>query len=82
MRVTGSSGTERRGKPQPRQAWERREILLKPGQAGQLFTDILTHAHRCGPCERSGDSEEATELLVTGVGGDVLGDPAETGLYF
>lgn len=71
--------TVRREKPQGRKAWKKREIFL------ELITAILTHGHTCvghmkGLSLRLGTRRRRTSLF--GVGGDMLGDPAETGFYF
>lgn len=48
-----------------------------------MFADILTHIHTGeGSVIETRDLEEVNELLVTVVGGDMLGDQAETGPYF
>lgn len=70
--------TVRRGKPQGRKAWKKREIF-------ELIAAVLTHGHTCvghvkGLSLRLGTRRRRTSLF--GVGGDKLGDPAETGFYF
>lgn len=54
------------------------------GEICELITATLTHGHTCGPREglslTLGTRRRRTSLF--GVGGDMLGDPAETGFYF
>ena len=71
--------TLRRGKPQGRKAWKKREIFF------ELIAAILMHGHTCvghvkGLSLGLGTRRRRTSLFR--VGGDMLGDPAETGFYF